>query len=521
MPPSLSERKRLRLALAAICLLSIACRLPMLGGSFIRFDDPRVITRNLVVTDLTRENFREVAFTNYMGTASPFMYAVGMLNWAVSPGYAGFAAFNIAWMAATVLLFFAFTGLFVSGARWRLAATALFAVLSVNADTVGWMSARCHFLGVAFVLACFVLWQRYREEPARFPRAAYYGLALVAGAWAIWSKSIFVTIGGLLFLYDWYRRRRPGPAFFLDKLPLLAVAAYAMTQPPNSLVMEGIERPSMGTSFASTLLNDAGLLVEYLRRMIVPGGSASAVSTYPVDGLWQMSGGAGLLAMRLPPAANLALLALLAGGVWILARRSGSRALWFVLLMFFASFAPSMNIPPRWVEFAFRFAFLPSAFFCLAAALALEALWPRIAGAGRRWPRIAVGAALSLWIAGHGAATALHGAARHDTLYWRKCVEHLPDSVVCLMKASEYYVSVKDVDAAIRTIESWENTCTEKVVIRRFDPAFRLGKIHEGRKDRAMACEAFERAIREDRLTAGQKAYAARYVASCRKRGKG
>jgi hypothetical protein len=458
-----------------------------------------------------------------MGTASPFMYAVGMLNWAVSPHYGGFAALNILWMTATVLLFFRFSGLFIASGAWRLAATALFAVESVNADTVGWMSARCHFLGVAFVLACFVFWQEYREATGRFPRAAFYALALLSGAWAIWSKSIFVTVGGLLFIYDWYRRRRLTVAFFVDKLPLLALAAYAITQPPNSLVMEGIERPSMGTSFASTLLNDASLLVEYLRRMLVPGGSAAAVSTYPVDGLWEMSEGAGLLAMRLPPAANVAILAGIVAGAWALSRRAGDRALWFASLMLWTAFSPSMNIPPRWVEFAFRFAFLPSVFFCVCAAIALERLWSSL-GAGGRWrfARGGLAAVVAAWVAWHGVETFLHSGARKDTVYWRECVEHVPDSVVCLMKASEYYVSVKNTGEAIRTIEAWENLCTEKVVIRRFDPAFRLGKIYEGMNDRARACESFERAVHEDQLTAAQKRYASRYAASCeRERGRG
>ena len=509
-------RNRIWAALGAICVASIAARLPLLWGGFIRFDDWRVIHRNLIVTDLTWEHLKEVTFTNYMGTASPFMYAVDMLNWAVTPNFTGFAAFNLIWMTGTILLFFRFSGLFVLTDRWRLVATALFAVDSVNADTVGWMSARCHFLGVAFVLGCFIAWQRYLEEPRRLERALFYLLAVAAGCWAIWSKSIFVTVGGLLLFYDWYKRRRPTPALLLDKLPFFAAAAYAITLPPNSIVMAGVAKPSMGTSFASTLFNDAGLLLEYLRRMIVPGPSSVAVSTYPVDGLWEASRGASLLATRLPPAINIAILALAAAGAFALSRRTGRRALWCASLMLGAAFAPSMNIPPRWVEFAFRFAFLPSVFFCLVAAIALESIWQEPAASKRRRIVQAVaGACVALWICGHGVATFLQSATMKDGVYWTSCIRGFDDSTICFMKASESLKAAGDKAAAMRVDEAWARLNEARNPNRKYDPAYRLARFYEGDKDEARACEWYERSLRDDQLSANQRRDAAKHAKAC------
>jgi hypothetical protein len=510
------NRSRVWVALGAICLLSALARLPLLWGGFIRFDDWRVIYSNLIVTDLTWANFQEVTFANYMGTASSFMFAVDMLNWAATPNYTGFAVFNMIWMAGTVLLFFRFSGLFLRAERWRLVATALFAVESVNADTIGWMSARCHFLALAFVLGCFILWQRYLEEPRPVHRALFYLFAVVAGCWAIWSKSVFVTVGGLLFVYDWYKRRRPTPAFFLDKIPLFAAAAYAVTQPPNSLVMAGVARPSMGSSFASTLYNDASLLVEYLRRMLVPGPNSVAVSTYPVDGPWETSAGASLLAMRLPPAVNIAILAAMTVGIYLLARRTGRRALWYAFVMLVLAFAPSMNIPPRWVEFAFRFAWLPSVFFCVAAAAALEGVWDGRLGSGGRAAAsaLAVGC-LAFWIAGHATATFRQSATMKDDRYWDNCIRNVEDSLICYMKAADLYTGAGDTDGAIRVVEKWDHLSSARTPIRRYEPAYRLARLYEGKHDKRRACEYYERALSLDQLSADQRRNASTYVRSC------
>jgi len=507
------------IAVVCICVFSVLAHLSLLWGGFIWFDDTRVITNNLIVTDLTWEHFKEVTFTNYMGSASPFMYSVDMLNWAISPHYTGFAVVNLIWLAGTVVLFYLFSDAFIKDFRWRFMATALFSVIGINADSVGWMSARCHFMGIAFVLGCFILWRRYRESVNRFSRVAYYFFAIVAGVWAIWSKSIFITIGGLVFVYDWYFRRRITAGFILDKAPLFGAAIFALGQTPNGAVATGLSNPAMGTSLTSTLLNDAGLFVEYLRRMIVPGPTSVAVETYPVDGMWEMSPDSSLLAMQLPPAANIAILVIIAMGIWMASSRAG-RSLWYAFVMFWVAFAPSMNIPPRWADFAFRFALLPSVFFCIVAALLLQRVVAFFENRESAFiaGKVAIGV-IACWIGWQAVATFTQNRVMKNEKYWANCMENLPDTVVCYLKAEGYYSSKKMTKKLIETLETWDGLCRDRKVKNCFEPAYRLAKIYEGQGVKDKACDYFQQSLWSEKISANRRTYATKYLASCKKEG--
>ena len=136
-----TPRRRARWILAGICLLAVVARLSLLWGHFIEYDDGRQIFRNAVIKDLTWDNLKDVSFTNFRRTASSPMYAINMINWAVADHYTGFAVVTLLWLVGMVLIFYRFAGVFLPERRWRLAATALFAVHSVNVDVIGWMSA--------------------------------------------------------------------------------------------------------------------------------------------------------------------------------------------------------------------------------------------------------------------------------------------------------------------------------------------------------------------------------------------
>jgi hypothetical protein len=421
--------------LAGIVVLTLLARLPLLRGDFVSYDDGIQIFHNPVVRDLTPSNLRDVLLTNFRGVAASPMHTVNMLNWAVTPRYAGFAVLNMAWMAALTILFYRFAGLFLDSRAWRLVATAFFSLASVNADSVAWMSARCHFFGVGFVMLAFVLWQRYRDEIHAPCRALFYALATLAGAAAIWNKSVFVSVGALLFVYDLYRRRRLGALVFLDKIPLLALAIIPLMNPPHVGAVNNLEHPSMGGSFASTLLTDAGLLVEYLRALAVPGPGTVSNSVYAVSDPLGVSEGASLLALRLPPVLNIAVLILIGAGLVLLARR-GVRQPLFAGLFILTALAPMMNIPPRWVEFAFRFDWMPSLFFSVAVAATAAFFWPRLPRAGRT----AVAAALGLLLAWHAGRTFEQSRYWHDPeTYWKACIRNFPDSQICYLKLGIHY----------------------------------------------------------------------------------
>lgn len=507
LPPA-----RRRLALAAIVALAVVVRLPLLHGSFIAVDDYKQIVRNPVITELSYENLKQVVFTNFMQRGHAPMYVSFMLNWAATPrSYAGFAAVNLAFLPLIVAAFYGFSGLFVRGHVWRLAATALFSVHAVTADVVAWMSARCHLFGVTFLFLALVAWKAYLDAPCPRRKAAWYAASLLAAGFAVWNKNLFCTVGLLIVAYDAYRRRRLDLACVLDKLPFLGLLAFAIAALQANPYLQDVSTPAMGGSIAATLLNDASLLVEYLRYLLLPGPTYIWIDVYPVAGLLDVSRGSSLFAMLLTPLANIGVLAAAAGFLLWLWRRARLEEPLVAAACGAIALAPVMNIPPRWVEFAFRYDLVPAAFFCVALAASAAHISAR---RGRR-AGVAVAIILALLTAWHAGQTYAQSRAWRTPLTLNEaCIRSFPDARPCLQQAAEAYAGQGNPRAAIRLYERIDRIVTERGALRRESSAYRLGQLYTRIGDPIRACHYFERALLRDRLTPASRDEARRALAS-------
>lgn len=415
-----------------ICFFAFLVYSPLLFGAFINFDDGRQIFNNLRVKDFSWANLADALFTNYTGRGSAPSFAVSILNWAVTPNYAGFAAVNLVCFMGLILLFYRFSALFIAEPKWRAAAVLIFAVNSINADALGWMSSRCHIMGATFVLFCFVFWQKYRDDISRSRRFLWYILAFLSSTVAVWNKAIFVVTFALIGMFDLYRGRRIRLMFFLDKIPMALVALLPFFYMPLMIRGNPLERPGLGSSVWTTLMNDAGLLLEYFYRLFIPGPSAVTVDVYPVKTLFEVSEASSLVFMRMPPIFNIALLVLLSATLLYISARYKLRIFFCLYLMTLIALAPVMNIPRRWVEFAFRFELMPSFFFSIGVGAAGAVLWPRLPRLGR----IVFAGMFFVFVMGH-AAMSFKQARTWDTelTYWLACTENFPDSIICRQKA--------------------------------------------------------------------------------------
>ena len=420
-------------ALLCICLVSFLTYAPLFYGTFLNFDDGQQIFNNLRIKEGGLGNFEDALFTNYTGKGSAPSFAVSVINWAITPNYAGFAALNLIAFMGVILIFYRFTALFLGDRRARLAATLLFSVHSLNTDTLGWMSSRCHIIGGTFVLCSMIFWQKYLDDTTRARRLFWYAFAVWSAAVAIWNKGIFLVLPGLIVVYEVYRSRRFCLPAVLDKIPLLALAVLPFLFAPLKIGAGRFDKPGLGATLPVTLMNDAGLVMEYLYHLAVPGPTAVSIDVYPVTSLLDASDASSLLFMRLPPISNIALLVLLGAIAVLFLVRYRSKHLFFFFAFTAVGLSPVMNIPPRWVDFAFRFEIMPLFFFCVLVGAALAAVLPRL---GRRgaYAAIAVFCLYAFW---HAAAGFMQARAWDTELgYWTACTEHYPDSIVCRYKAA-------------------------------------------------------------------------------------
>ncbi len=473
------SRGRYAVLLAAICAVALAVHLPLLDGTFIAVDDGKQIVHSPVVHDLSWKSIEQTLWGNYLNRNHAPMYTSFVLNWALTPGsYTGFAVFNLFCLLAIIIVFSRFAALFLADRVSQLAATALFSVHMVHVDVVAWMSARCHLMGMPFFLLAFVAWRRYREDPGALRRAAWYGGALLAAWIAIWNKNIFFSVGPLLILFDVYRRRRLSAGAVLDKIPLLAMGAVPVYILQASTSYLGrVERPALGETLIATLLNDANLLVQYLIHLLVPLPTYIWVNVYGVSGPLDVSQGAGLAAMRIAPLAAIGILVAVALSLVWAARRFGLGLPLFAAAASLIALAPVMNIPPRWVEFAFRYDWIPSAFVCPAIVAILARWWQGTGRAGWRWLAFASLLALVAW---HGVGSHLQARAwTSEKRLLARCVESFSDAKQCHLGLARIHRGLGNFEEAIELSSKMDSLVTRKDPRRTPYPAFELARTYE------------------------------------------
>jgi Flp pilus assembly protein TadD len=170
----------------------------------------------------------------------------------------------------------------MTGVLWRsFAASALFALHPLQAESVAWAAERSMVLAGLFFALTLLLWERH----VRRPRLALYAAALCAFALALASKPIVVTLPLLLLLLDAWPLARLGPAcgatpafgfrdLAREKAPFFALAGaagiLALIAQQHGGAVQSLEAMPLGLRLANGALSFRG----YLANLFWPSGLA-------------------------------------------------------------------------------------------------------------------------------------------------------------------------------------------------------------------------------------------------------
>jgi tetratricopeptide (TPR) repeat protein len=192
------------LGLVVLTLLTFA---PVLGHSFVDYDDPDYVTNNpQVKAGLTRAGAAWAFTTTHAANWHPLTWLSLQLDATVyGPGSAwGFHLTNLLLhTAAVVLLFLALRRM--TGTFWRsLLVAALFAVHPLHVESVAWVAERKDVLSGFFWMLTLLAYAWYVERPGwrrYLPMLAAFALGLMA-------KPMVVTLPCVLLLLDYWPLNR-------------------------------------------------------------------------------------------------------------------------------------------------------------------------------------------------------------------------------------------------------------------------------------------------------------------------
>lgn len=207
--------------------LVLAAYFPVLGNGFVGYDDPDYVTANPhVSTGLNAGNLRWALTTFHADNWHPLTWISHQADCSLFGLNAGLHHLTslLLHIANTLLLFLWLSR--ATGSMGRSAfVAAVFGVHPVHVESVAWVAERKDVLSTLFGILTLAAYTAY----ARKPSVGRYTLTAALFGASLASKQTLVALPVVMLALDFWplrRKERPG-RLFLEKLPLLALAAAA------------------------------------------------------------------------------------------------------------------------------------------------------------------------------------------------------------------------------------------------------------------------------------------------------
>ncbi len=313
---------------------------------------PRLFSKSYLTTDadLAYQSLRDIGSgeSSYRPVVT-FSYFAD--RWIWGRGTFGYHLTNLLLHLANVLLFYALAAAIAGDPRKAFLAALLFALHPLNSEAVNAIAYREDLLAFLFVMASFIAYRRsWLARSAVFFLLALFSKesAVVLPALLILHDYCFVFAGDLKKLLGAFRRYLVHGAVLL----VYVLVWLYFTQHLSNMV---VPPPIAALPYALTLLKVFGI---YVRWLVFPIG---VHLTAPDPAFFVRS--------FFDPAvvSTLAVLALLAAGVFQIAKRR-SMLLLFSALWFLIAYLPVSGLVPTRHLLAARYLTIPIAGFCLVLA---------------------------------------------------------------------------------------------------------------------------------------------------------
>lgn len=364
---SQSSPARAPLAWLALCLAAVLPYLNALPNDFVWDDRPLILydhqIRSLsnIGAIFQRDFFASSEDQMKYGYFRPLItisYMTDLALWGSRPW--GFRVTNIAFHAAcTVFVLLIARRLRLGSPAMPWIAGWLFALHPVHVESVSWIAGRTDVLATFFLLLS--LWLYLRASEAQRP------LGLHLAALAAWAAAALCKETALIFpilIFSLERQLRGAPLTIVARrnLPfLIGVILYVLWRATNTSVGR---LPALWMDPALYLGAAFKTLARYFGKLIWPVRLSAYIQNPPPQHIGDpfMWGGVTLAA----------------AAAWLCFKVRRTPRYGWLITAFFLSLLPVMNLvrisAPADMGFpmAERFLYLPSVFFCLAAALALE-----------------------------------------------------------------------------------------------------------------------------------------------------
>ncbi|MBL7963432.1 MAG: tetratricopeptide repeat protein [Flavobacteriales bacterium] len=476
---------------------------PALDNDFVAWDDPEYVTENKLVLERTDVHdallWRTPVSLNYHPLTMKSL--VWDANRARQPDgtvkAAPFIRTNLVLHTLNALLVLVLAGMLVPGNAFvALFAALVFAVHPMHVESVAWVSERKDVLHALFWLMAAMAYVRYTAQRER--NVGYWPwllLAFVLFLAACLSKAMAVSLVPVLFLIDFWQRRRWHAGLLAEKLPFVAAAIFfglLALDVQRGGDFHGLLTLTSARANAITEVDPFGWwdritfaghgFTQYIIRFLVP----TRLCTYhPYPSAVDLRSGTGLVFL----AETLVMCAAIMGAFWAVRRDR----LWLFGSGFYLAtvLLVLQLVPVGQVIMADRYTYLPYIGLSLLLAVLLDRLARR--GASLRY---AVGAGSVLFLLMLVGLTRRQVDTWQDSeALWGRVLELYPKAVQARVNLGNHYGKTGRIDEAIVCFEQAVQDGASHGAV--FEG---LGNAYGTKGDHARAEEMFTRALAAEPL---------------------
>jgi len=264
--------------LTLILIITFLVYLPAFENGFTNWDDDKYVTENPLITEFSANNIRLIFSDFYLGNYHPLTlislaadYQIDNLN----PFY--FHLTNILLHFINIVLVFYLVLLLIKNLKIAIITSILFAVHSLQVESVVWISERKDVLYTMFFLASLISYIIYIKNP----RYKFYILSLFLFILSLLSKGMAVSLTIVIVFIDYlYRRKFSSKKVIIEKIPFLILSLIFGILAVSGQNSTGYIADNMDYGLVGRLLIVCSNITRYIFHLIAPL-KLSAFYPYP------------------------------------------------------------------------------------------------------------------------------------------------------------------------------------------------------------------------------------------------
>lgn len=274
------ERKmRFYTGLVLIILFSLYAFFPSIKNGFTNWDDPSLITDNPLIKEVSASNIKRIFSEAYFGNYQP----LHLFSYMIEYKFFGLDSAGYHWVSLIMhlvnIFLVAYLIKLISKNNFIALFTALFfAVTPMRVESIAWAAERKDLLYSIFFFAAMISYTYYLEKKISIK---FLFLAFLFFSLSVFSKTMAVSLVPVLFLMDFYYKRKVSAKVVLEKIPFLLLAVVmGIISVISSKEAGSMETGGMGFNTIDRIFFAANNLLNYVGKLIYPYG-LSAYYQYP------------------------------------------------------------------------------------------------------------------------------------------------------------------------------------------------------------------------------------------------